>query len=552
MNDEWLRLRQGLLTYGVHFGELPPHVILYDCREFLMHKDYGFAAAKLLWKKLKKYNAEVLYGEGYGAAAVLFNLQAAAAADGVFVSTLLVREQRKERNRRRLVEGPRPRANAKAIFVDDIINAGNTCQKLESRLLEDGIKVLTVAYACVFDGVKTHYSPHGTRAIRARGKPVEALFTRHDLGITRVDAKKSLIKNTAWRFLPRQWGNENRPKAGPKLYKDRVFYALDSGDVYCLDAGTSEIYWKFSSQRPWHPELDISSELVIFEDRLYYSCYDGITRCLDIFTGDIIWERLLATYQHSTVEIDPDLRFLYLNGEVLEYNHTTKRASNTSSDISCVNVDTGDLIWRSPPIHATGPGSCKIVDQDTLVVSSNDQHLRCHNRHDGSLLWTVKFLGDIKGKAAVFDNKIYAVCEQGNFQIIERNGQVLKNFRVGVKSRHQFVAVSEQHRCILIVAQHYVHCYNEHGDRLWVTSTRGNLVTSGVVYKDYFLTISETGYVLVVDINTGNKVTSDYTNIKTNSLPYWDNNKLIIQGLRKGLFVFDTHDIEEQARCQNM
>lgn len=546
MDETWLRLRQEFLTWGMHFGELPPHAVLYDAREFLMRENNGYDSARLLWKKLKKYRPEVLYGKGYGAAPLLINLQAVAASEGYKISTLLVRDQRKETNRRRLVEGPRPRFNVKAIFIDDIINAGNTANTLEQELLAEGIRVNTVAFACLYDGVKTYTPPHGTRAIVSRGKPVESLFTRHDMGVTRVDAKRNLIKRQQWRFLPRCWGNENRPKAGPKIFKDSVFYPVDTGDVYCLDLASGEIKWKFSHQRPSHSTQDISSELVFFEDRLYYSGYDGITRCLDVNTGEPVWERCFATYQHSTAEIDPVKRCLYLNGEVQTYNPSTNTTPNNSSDISCVDIDTGDLIWRSQPTAATGPGSVKILNDQRMVVSSNDQHLRCHDRTNGRLLWAVKFEGDVKGKAGVLGNRIYAVCEKGNFQVIEFDGRVINNHRVNVKSRHQFVAVSEQHQRVLIVANDYIHCYDPNGVRQWVTTSRGSINTTGVIYKNYFLTVSDIGYVLVVDIMTGAKITTDVTGIKTNSVPYWNNEKLVIAGLRKGLYVFDTHDIEER------
>lgn len=554
MSSDLEKLRLGIINHGVFFGDdswKGSH--MWDLREMLLLDDYASIAGRLLWAKIKKYQPEVIYGDGYGAAPVMFAIQHAAISDGYQLSLLWVREQRKDRNRKRLVEGPRPRVGARAIFVDDLFSYGTTWSKVHDKLKEENIKINTVALACILD-IWRNGGLGGTRRIHAKGHPIERIFRRQDLGLTRIDGKKLVVKKINWRFLTKNLGNpagvQTRLKSPPKIYKDFVLHCTDQGTLYCLNLHTGNIVWKYEPVVPYHKEIEVINEFQIFEDKLYYASYDGSCRCMDIFTGEVIWQRLTATYQHSTPEIDIANRKLYLNAELIVHEYdpikNNTRLVNNASDVSCYDIDTGKLIWRTERIVGTGPGSVKLVNDQLFVVSSNNKSLRCYRSSDGSFVWAVPFPSHVKGKCVVYNEKIYAVDELGWFKIIDLNGSVLCTRRVGQKSRHQFLTVYQDLGYIILTAGAFVHCFDEHGQKVWIAQSRDTIDTRGSLQGHYYLTVGqERGYLMVVDVRDGSKIQGDHSNLgQVLAPPSWENNHLAIHTQNKGLFVFETNSIK--------
>lgn len=556
-DSDYEKLRLGILNHGIFFGDPSVNAgYIWDLRELLLQDNYALIAGSLLWKKIKKYQPEVLYGDGYGAAPVMFAIQHAALLDGHNLSLLWVREQRKDRNRKRLVEGPRVKVNSRAVFVDDIFSYGTTWSKIHSKLKEENIQIITVALASILD-LWRNGGLGGTRRIFSQGYPIETLFRRHDLGLTRIDAKKLVVKKPKWRFITKNLGNpkgvQTRLKCPPKIYRDRVFHCTDQGTLYCLDLETGNIIWNYEPVTPYHKEKEVINEFQIFENKLYYASYDGICRCFNIDTGQIIWQRLTATYQHSTPEIDRNSRRLLLNAELVmkEFDQTTQQIiyKNNKSDISCYDIDTGNLIWRSELISGTGPGSATIIDDFSFIIASNNNSLRCHRLSDGSMLWSVPFPDHIKGKSVIFREKIYAVDESGWLKIINFNGSVLKTVRIGIKSRHQFLTVVDSLGYIIVTAGSHIHCFDEFGTRLWISKSRDTIETRGSLQGFYYLTVGkEKGYIQVNDVRDGSKVLGQHTSLgQVLSPPSWENNVLAVHTQNKGLFIFETNQILEKV-----
>jgi len=404
MNSDLEKLKYGILNHGLFFGEQNVEgTYIWDLREMLLSGEYVTIAAKILWQKIKKYQPEIIYGDGYGAGPLLFRIQQIAEDDNYKLPILWLRDKRKDHNRKRLIEGPRPKANARAVYVDDLFSYGTTWSKIPEKLKEEKIKIQTVALVCILD-LWRNGGKGGTRRIHAKGYPIESIFTRHHLGITRIDGTKLTVKKLLHRLLTKNLGNprgvQDRLKCPPKIYKDKIFHCTDQGDLYCVNINDGKILWKYQPVVPYHKEIEVIQDFQIFEDKLYYASYDGTCRCIDINLGKLIWQRLVSTYQHSTPEIDSQRRCLYLNAElsVERFDKTINKTKqlNDQSDISCYNIDTGDLIWRSEPVTGTGPGSVTLINKDKIIVGSNNKSLRCYSANNGSLLWLCLFLDILK------------------------------------------------------------------------------------------------------------------------------------------------------------
>lgn len=540
MDSDLEKLKSGILNRGLFFGEVPDGTFIWDLRECLMFEDYGYLASRLLWEKIKKYDPEVLYGPGTGALPLLTHIQAIALSENKKLSILSVRDSRKEHNRKRLVEGPRPRHGARAVYIDDLFNGGTTWNKAPQKLLEENIYLDTKAIAVVVDGQRLGTTTGGVRRAEARGTPVESLFKRGDFGLTRMDGKKHVVKKQCWRLLSRNEGDQGRLKNPPKIYKDKVFHITDQGILYCLDLETGDINWMFSPILPYHGHAEVINMLQVVEDKLYYTSYDGTCRCFDTITGEMIWQIMTASYQHSSPEIDLVKRRFYLNAELLCTTQQGKIA-NQQSDISCYDLDSGRLIWRSEPVAATGPGAVFIAG-DKLITSSNNKSLRCHDAATGKLIWTVPFTGDCKGRSAILNGRVFAVAENGDFKIIDIDtAQVIHHSLVGRRSRHQYLTSVPDLGIVLVMAEQNILAIDENGNKKWAVTGRGQLQTAGVLQGYHFLVVSNTGYAMIIDIRDGSKIASSMLDTgPVHAPPSWQDNKLAVHSLRRGLYLFET------------
>lgn len=537
---QWL-LRH-LLNHGFWFGEGGAgNTWLADFREGLQKENGMLIAAELIWHKIKKYNPDVLYGHGFGAAGLCAAVQVIASQEGRTVSVLLGRDERKDRNRKRIVEGPRPVPGHKAVIIDDIFNTGRTNDKIKEVLVEDNIRLSVVAHCCILD-MWSNGGRGGMRRLRSQGKVIEYIFTRHDFGFTRIDAKQSCLEKLLWRNLVRNNGNYNRKKAPPLIYRDKIIYITDQGTVFCHNAHTGDTIWKYQGQTPAtsHIWREVGSFPIAHEDNLYYTSYDGTVRCLNINTGELVWHRMISTFIHSTPELCPDLDCMLINSELHTLSH--KGLSNDNSDISCIKMSTGDLIWRSDIIRATGPGSCS-RNGNKFVVGSNNNSLVCRNLQNGDKLWEVPFPDNIKGKPAWLDNFVYAVCEQGYLKIIDADsGTVVKDIRIGKTAHHQFITAIPEKQMIVVASGELIHGYSKDGDRLWLSRARGNIDTGGILVNNYFLTITRGGYISITNITDGSKVAWDWIKDMNSimAVPAWNGELLAINTTKRGLFVYRT------------
>ncbi len=102
-----------------------------------------------------------------------------------------------------------------------------------------------------------------------------------------VDAQTgSLI----WKYLT-GW----KIRSTPAVVNEKVYSGADDGNIYCLDAVTGQLLWKTPTEgglimTVLQPIAQIRSSPAVVDDRVYVGHLDRYVYCLDANTGTILWK----------------------------------------------------------------------------------------------------------------------------------------------------------------------------------------------------------------------------------------------------------------------
>lgn len=525
-------VRKHLVNHAVIFGDNiqgKRWQYFIDIRQALLTGGMLAYAGELIWDKIKKYQPEILVGQGIGAMNLLIATQIAAEKQNYKVNTLVSREARKMRQRHRLVEGPRPKHGARAIFVDDSMVMGSTYAKLKENLKEEGIEIDICAAVIFYD----FYRQYGSRRLEILGLPIERIFTRHDLGLTRIDPKNRPIeKQLVWRNLSyAQWAEKKYVQCPPTIYNEFVLFATDNHEVFCHRLNDGELIWSWQGSKPTM-EKGIGSQLVIANNRVYFSSYDGNSYCLDLSTGLEIWAMRLDMFLHSTPYVNVESRELYLGTEGgLQY---------TRGDIVCQDIDTGLVKWRFPTRHVIPASACFFNNQ--VICCSNDGYI--YSITDGKLNWS-KFIGISKGRPASYNNSLFVVTEDGKLLAIDSLGNILWERGCGVKTIHQFLQIHPNGLLFIGNQEGSVIAFDSLGNQIWIRVIRGSAWFNLKLYKDELAVITQNGYAVILNALTGQKNSQSWLKYPVQSPPDFNDDYFVVHSADQGLLVYrrQTYDI---------
>jgi outer membrane protein assembly factor BamB len=92
--------------------------------------------------------------------------------------------------------------------------------------------------------------------------------------------------------------------SSPAVYEQRVFAGSFTGDLYCFDAATGDVCWKYRTNGP------ISGSPIVINGIVYVSSLKGRTYGLDPKSGKLLWSFRRGAY----AAVVSDRRRLYLVG----------------------------------------------------------------------------------------------------------------------------------------------------------------------------------------------------------------------------------------------
>lgn len=501
-----MNLKSKILSTALKLGSNKSINFAFDFRAMLNDSETKFLleVSTSLWNKIKHLSPEILVSKGMGGYPLLVGIKMVAFNDGVDLAILVVRDKRKDRGVfKKIVEGPTPQNLAPkrtAIFVDDILNKGNTYKKTKTVIEDEGYDIDIVGIAVILDF--WDYS----RQLTATGFNFYSLFRRHDLGITRVDHNlPTILDNLNWRLHVHHTGRDFMPtKSMPVIHDGRLFVGNDNNSFYCYSVENGDLLWKVDSVLP---SLKGSVCVAKFLDNnVYYTSYDGTVRSINYQNGTHNWSVKADLNLHSAVEIDSKNRRLFVGTE-----WDKRQPWYGRGDIICLDADTGFELWRTPTqgmIPATPLYSEK---NNQVFCGSNDFHVHILNADTGAVVNKVPTVGEVKGKIACNQTEDIFIGQTiyGSVHAFDAQGTVLWTRKVGDESLHPYPLVWDNSVYVTNNASHVLSLDINTGNVNWLCKLRGSVGWGVIPIGDYLFAVATTGYVAIIDRHTGKKLAVD-------------------------------------------
>jgi hypothetical protein len=136
---------------------------------------------------------------------------------------------------------------------------------------------------------------------------------------------------------------------------------------------------------------------------------------------------------------------------------------------------------------------------------------------------------------------VCSVDELGVFRMHNmRTGELLFKRCFG-KTMHAYIVVDEINDQVLFVNQSlsgFMIALDSTGRQKWLTQMRGVQLWEPKIHGDAVITLSYNGYLCKLDLKTGAKLACDFLNYRVSSPPAWDGERLAINSLAHGLFMY--------------
>ncbi len=472
--------------------------LTYDFRVLLSDAMLARSAGRLMWQLVKPLQPQVLVGPGFGAAPLVFSIAMAAADDGVPLKVLMVRDKRKGHNQKRWVEGDHDAcAGQRAVFVDDFMRHGSALKLVRQALAAEKLTLDLVAAALFYD----MWDPLVSRQLGVEGFPVLALFTRHDMGLSRdsFDARPPLMKGAAPNFItqpPRWWRFELNThkgyprKCSPVLAEGAVFVADDRSTLWKHDLQTGEPLWAVPSVQA--PLKGVVQLLQHVDHSLVYGCYDGTLTRVATADGRVLWRRRIDSSIHATPSIDAAGGRVFINTE--QWNE-----GQPTGHVQCLELASGRLLWKHRQPWWPPGSTVYCAASNTVVAPCNDQSLTALNASTGQVRWVAPVNGLVRGRPLIREERVYAATERGHLHALcLRSGAVVWERRCSQGLMHQFLTAVGDVVLVLDGTWHLLAFDAGNGKLRWACRLRSPGCWCPVAYGGHVVVLSEQGHLAVI------------------------------------------------------
>lgn len=268
------------------------------------------------------------------------------------------------------------------------------------------------------------------------------------------------------------------------------------GVVYCLDAESGDMIWKFKTKR------EIFSSPAVVDGKVYigeglHSDVDAELYCLDASTGSLLWS--FKTTSH--VESSPTV----VDGRVFFGNGT--------NGVYCVDAETGEQIWSHPGLYVS---VSPVVYDGSVYVGTGygETGIYCLDADTGALKWELRQNYPVWSSPSVSSGKVYFGVGNGNFLESDENpygkaicvdaetSEVIWEYEVGDSV---LTAIAFSDGFVYFGSRDgNVYCLTaESGDLKWKQDTGEAVVSSPAVAGDYVYIGSDNGIVYCLDKSSG-------------------------------------------------
>lgn len=306
------------------------------------------------------------------------------------VNAFIIRKERKEDGRTRIIEGTP--TTAPVVLVDDLINSGQSLEKCRVVLQREG---LTIAH------VFTVLDFHSTAGLRWRAEhniPLTTLFHLPDFNLSLHSTEPQPATRQTYQPLWRAGVKGANafyvlPKSGPVLFEDLVCMGTDSGLYMAFDAETGAERWRFDARTKESSPKGIFSTAALHQGKLYFGTYNGNVHCLEAATGKPVYTQQLCEWIGSSPLILPQHNLLIIG---LEHAHPRFEGS-----MAALNLTTGARVWEIATRTYQHGSAAYNPTHDTVIYGTNDCTVAAVKATTGEKVWEVGVRGAVKYAPAV-------------------------------------------------------------------------------------------------------------------------------------------------------
>ncbi len=466
---------------------------LFDFRALMLQPKWLDKYAEIFWERYANRLPFQVGGVETAGIALVAAIVMKSVARGTPVNGFYIRKSRKRQGLMKYIEGTL--TDEPVIFVDDLINSGQSVHKQLEILAQAGKKVADVFIMLAFRADDAY------AFLADKHVSLSHLFTLADFGIPLLKSKAPEIPQNSftvvWHYkAPHPSYHLVVQKSAPLLDNKRVFFGCDDGAFRALDQKTGEVAWEFSAGR--HPQgKGILSSPALYNGIVYFGAYDGTVYALNAATGEKVWTYEDADWIGSSPDIAPNLGLLFIG---LEFGLWRKRGG-----IAALDLKTGAMKWSANHADLTHGSPLYIQEESLVVIGSNDGLMYAYDAENGTLRWSFRARGDIKTRAA-YDAKRRAVIfgsMDGNlYALSAQDGAPLhaRETGAGIYSiplvHNDTVYVASLDKCF-----YAIDCTNWK-DR-WVYETSGRIFASPAIADGSLWIGSNDGKLYEIDASSG-------------------------------------------------
>lgn len=193
-------------------------------------------------------------------------------------------------------------------------------------------------------------------------------FDEFSIEIGEYEVKKIKKFDRLWRI-----GEGGSVDQQPLVYKGRVYFGSMNHNVYCVDAMTGKLIWKFRTR----DRVGVISSPIVYKNMIYIGSFDHFMYALDADTGELAWK-------------------FETRGEILSVACAAEGAvyfTSRDHNIYALTWDKGELLWKFRAQEEMQ--SSPTVFEDKVFFSSYDQNLYCADRRTGRISWKFHTQGEL-------------------------------------------------------------------------------------------------------------------------------------------------------------
>lgn len=385
---------------------------LFDFRPVLLDSKILKMLVEVFWNEYKEYDQLQIAAIELAGVPLLAAILCEGDRLGKTVNGLIIRKSAKKYGRSLKIEGS-PKKQIKTIFVDDLINSGNTVEKAQVQLSEIGITLDECFSILTFQSDSFEFFKK-KNGIRSKHIVDLSDFPIRNENNVKHEQKPLRRFETAWCFDPQLPWNKFMVfcKSSPVISDEIVYWGTDANIFFANDIKTGRPIWKREGSKLrflkgiWStPDFD--------SENIFYGSYDGGLRAVNKNNGHLLWENMQADFIGSSPVCYSEKNTLFIG---LEY-----ASRSFQGGIAAFNMQNGDLLWEHKSKSFVHSSPVLSKNNSLVACGTNDSDLYAFSVDSGLVKWRVQLFGTIKMSPTLDGDEkyLYAASTDGSVYKIE-------------------------------------------------------------------------------------------------------------------------------------